>query len=501
MPPAPMPPKVELPDQTDALFRADIPPYNTTYYFEQLVDHNDPSKGTFSQRYWHTWEFYEAGGPIILMTPGEGNADGYEAYLTNKTINGLIAQQEGGATIVLEHRFYGFSNPLPDLTPESLKLHTIQQAIDDLEYFAYNVELAMPNGTEVTPDKAPWILIGGSYAGALTSWTMVNKPGLFWAGYSSSGVVEAITDFWKYFEPIRKNMPSNCSADVAAVIAHVDEVFSGNDTAAIDGLKANWGLGGLTHLDDVAGALRNNLWDWQSLNPVSPPNATFYKFCNALETKDGEVSGEEGWGLDHALNAWGTFWNESYYELYCGDSDAESCFGSYNASAEIFTDTSVDNAGRSWTWIVCNDVGYYQDGPPKDVELKNGPIVTRLANLETNYDTRQCQMMFKDTFPEPPLPDTEAINTKYSGWNVTVDRLFFANGERDPWKEATVSAVGVELESTDRMPIVVSDGFHCSDLRVSNSVGDATIADVQSQALAYFATWLSEYRDEQSQYR
>ena len=75
------------------------------------------------------------------------------------------AQQQNGATIVLEHRFYGFSNPRPDLTVESLKLHTIQQAIDDLAYFANHVNLPMPGGDKVSPDQAPWILVGGSYAG------------------------------------------------------------------------------------------------------------------------------------------------------------------------------------------------------------------------------------------------------------------------------------------------------------------------------------------------
>ena len=154
-------------------------------------DHNNPELGTFQQRYWHTYEFYEEGesmaanvfssrahrnalgGPIILSTPGEGNADGYDGYLTNRTINGLIAQQQNGSTIVLEHRFYGYSNPYPDLTVNSLKVHTIQQAIDDLVYFAENVKLPMPNGDQVGPDNAPWILVGGSYSGALTSWTLV----------------------------------------------------------------------------------------------------------------------------------------------------------------------------------------------------------------------------------------------------------------------------------------------------------------------------------------
>ena len=49
-------------------------------------------------------------------------------------------------------------------------------------------------------------------------------------------------------------MPANCSADVQAVIAEIDEVFSGTDTAAIDKLKDLFGLGGLSHLDDAANA-------------------------------------------------------------------------------------------------------------------------------------------------------------------------------------------------------------------------------------------------------
>ena len=92
----------------------------------------------------------------------------------NRTINGQIAQQEGGATIVLEHRYYGTSNPYSDLSVKSLRFHTIQQAIDDLEYFANNVKLAMPGGDSVKPNvNNPWILVGGSYSGALTGWTMV----------------------------------------------------------------------------------------------------------------------------------------------------------------------------------------------------------------------------------------------------------------------------------------------------------------------------------------
>ena len=85
---------------------------------------------------------------------------------------------------MLEHRYYGLSNPFDDLSDSSLRFHTIQQAVDDLEYFAKNVKLPQPDGDSVAPGQAPWVLIGGSYAGALTSFTMVKcvwaKPCAVW---------------------------------------------------------------------------------------------------------------------------------------------------------------------------------------------------------------------------------------------------------------------------------------------------------------------------------
>jgi hypothetical protein len=143
----------------------------------------------------------------------------------------------------------------------------------------------------------------------------------FWAGYSSSGVVEAITDFWAYFEPIRTQMPKNCSSDVEKVITHIDTVFTFGKTSEKEEIKALFGLEDVEHLDDVSGALRNNLWDWQSIQPDSGPNTEFRKFCDALEVKSGVSAPAAGWGLDHALSAWGNYWKTYYLGRLCGDGD------------------------------------------------------------------------------------------------------------------------------------------------------------------------------------
>jgi hypothetical protein len=100
MRPLNIPPRIDLPHLKMDVKSPDgraLASYDTVYYFDQLIDHNNPSAGTFKQRYWHTYERYQPGkyphgivlfsrrrslmpmnigGPVILMTPGEVNADG-----------------------------------------------------------------------------------------------------------------------------------------------------------------------------------------------------------------------------------------------------------------------------------------------------------------------------------------------------------------------------------------------------------------------------------------
>ncbi|KAG5648817.1 hypothetical protein DXG03_000166 [Asterophora parasitica] len=280
-------------------------------------------------------------------------------------------------------------------------------------------------------------------------------------------------------------MPRNCSADVQAVITHVDKVFTGKNQTAIRDIKDAFGLSNVTHLDDVAGALRNNLWDWQSLQPTTGPNGQFYKFCDALEVKDGKNAPASGWGLDHALKAWSSYFKNTYYSHICDGVGAEECLGTYDTSLPFWSDTSIDNAWRSWFWIVCNEVGYLQEGAPKGYPS----LVTRLVQPE--YDLRQCQQMFPEAFPRPPRTQIERTNRVYKGWNVRLNRLFFANGIQDPWKDATVSATRVKVKSTPQQPIALSNGFHCSDLGTASGNADSTVRAVQLQALASFKKWLA----------
>ncbi len=54
-------------------------------------------------------------------------------------------------------------------------------------------------------------------------------------------------------------MPQNCSADVQAVIQYVDQVFTSGDDQMIQEVKDIFGMGSVTHSDDVAGACEDFL--------------------------------------------------------------------------------------------------------------------------------------------------------------------------------------------------------------------------------------------------
>lgn len=84
-------------------------------------------------------------------------------------------------------------------------------------------------------------------------------------------------------------------------------------------------------------------------------------------------------------------------------------------------------------------------------------------------------------------------NKLYGGWDATVERLIYANGIRDPWRDATVSSDFHRRQSTPLQPILVSDGFHASDLGTKENI-DPTVAKVQKTANAYITKWLTEKR-------
>ena len=87
----------------------------------------------------------------------------------------------------------------------------------------------------------------------------------------------------------------------------MDKVLASGDASQIAAFKARFGMQHITHVDDVAAAMRIPLYSWVDMKLGSDPDSVFCKFCDALEVKDGVNGPEEGWGLECALQAWGKY--------------------------------------------------------------------------------------------------------------------------------------------------------------------------------------------------
>lgn len=185
------------------------------------------------------------------MTPGTALNDILCSYATTARTTGIIAQEIGAAVIVLEHRYWGFSSPFQELTTKNMQYQTLRNAIADLNYFALTAKLPFDTKGTTNADKAPWVLVGGSYSGALTAWTeATTKPSVMWAYYASSAVVETMGNYWSYFLTETENMPQNCSSDISLVIDYLDNIGETGSTDEQDAAKEKFGLGGVAHYDD-----------------------------------------------------------------------------------------------------------------------------------------------------------------------------------------------------------------------------------------------------------
>lgn len=257
-------------------------------FFDQLIDHKNPGLGTFKQKFWWNAEFYGGpGSPIVLNAPGEGPAGDSTGYTTNLTLEGVFGQTNKGAVILLEHRYWGESSPYENLTTTNLQYLTLDNAIQDLIYFANNVELEFADKNATHPSEAPWVLSGCSYPGALTAWVNALAPGTFWAYHCSSAVVETIGDFWQYNVPIEEAMPKNCTKDMRKVIKHIDGVLTNGTAEAQRALKDRFGLGSLTHNDDFSQAIIGGLQEWQGTQFYSRDDKQnpLFEMCDYIEVR------------------------------------------------------------------------------------------------------------------------------------------------------------------------------------------------------------------------
>lgn len=254
--------------------------------------HNDSSyephsDGFFNLRYWFDATYYQPGGPVIVLQSGETSGEGRLGFL-QKGIVAQLSQATGGLGVILEHRYYGTSWPVPDLSTENMRFLTTQQAVADMSYFAQHVVYEGLEHLDLTSKKNAYIAYGGSYAGAFVAILRKLYPDVYWGAISSSGVTEAIYDYWRYFDAARIYAPHDCVTATQKLTNVIDNILIGkNGTDYPRRLKSAFGLGNVTRSDDFANSLTGGIYGLQSTNWDPAENSTdFGLYCNNVSSSE-----------------------------------------------------------------------------------------------------------------------------------------------------------------------------------------------------------------------
>ncbi|ODH19671.1 hypothetical protein ACO22_06149 [Paracoccidioides brasiliensis] len=476
-------------------------PYDSRY-----EPHTDEK---FDLRYWFDASHYKEGGPIIVLHSGETSGVNRLPFL-QKGIMKILSETTNGLGVILEHRYYGESFPTANLSTENLRFLTTEQAMADSAYFAQEVVFEGFEGVDLTAKggKAPWIIYGGSYAGAQVAFLRVSYPDIFWGAISSSGVPKAIYDFWEYFEAVRRYGPPECISTTQKFVDIVDRIVMGQHNAKIiERLKSFFNLGNLTHIDDFAYVLSFGITYWQERNwdpKVSLPNFDFY--CGNITVdellyKNGNLRGEArallaaaGYfaqtnALTNRLLNFAGFVNvDQVVGCKSHNQTLDECLGQHERP--WFKDVDLSQAdNRCWPYQVCTEWGYLQVG--STVPRDRMPMVSRMIDLE--YASIMCREAFGIYKP----PEIERIN-KYGGFDIEYERLAFIDGEADAWRAASphADAVRPRENTIDKPFILIEGGGHHWDengLFPNETTPDLPprpVADAQAQEVEFVKKWV-----------
>ncbi|GAW24549.1 hypothetical protein ANO14919_141360 [Xylariales sp. No.14919] len=360
----------------------DIPRQDLQYeahYFQQRINHFPDDKlpfvnETFTQRYYFDSSYYKPGGPVYLYISGETSA-------TN------------GVGVILENRYYGASYPFNTSTTDQLAFLNTAQTIADNSYFAQNAVFPGIGGDLKAPGT-PWILYGGSLAGAQTAFSVKKYGDILYGGIASSAPVHVVVGYPEWYNPIQKYAPQDCVSRINNIIDKFDTLVAKNRTVAIKRLKALFGLEDLTDHRDFASAIAD---------PIGNPGNYFSNTWQELN------------------------WNSSYgshdFFYFCGN------VSNIDAPKEISEiDYSLSNYTDGEPWVGLGGyAGAYIDAP------KEGPsLISRV--IDASYEQQWCTWAFpKGAYNRVPSSPNLDVYNSFGDFNFTADRLAFIDGDQDVW--------------------------------------------------------------------
>jgi len=400
----------------------------TFYYTQQNLDHFDAQNNrTWTQRFFVNASFWDGTGPIFLCVGGEGPPLESDVVVTGDVhcadmVN--LAPNVSALMVAVEHRYYGESIPTEDFSTPNLKWLSSRQALADLAQIHGYI-----NEMWGATDTTRWVSWGGSYPGMLSAWFRLKYPHLVFAAVSSSAPVRAEANMEGYNDVVGQSIAApivggsqKCLDVVTAAFTQVG-LQLGNE-AGRRSLEMQFNVCVKFALDNVNNQMEfteelSYLFPAQSNDPACTTlGCNISSVCNAIMLN-------ESYGVDPvsrlaALN----------YIMH----DGECLPINYDLYLVALKDPTIrGGVERIWFYQTCTEFGFYQTcDPTSTCPFTSNPW---LSTLQSNFV--ECQWAF-DLTPNEIQYRINMSNAVYGSDHTAGYRIFFVNGQIDPWHANSV---------------------------------------------------------------
>lgn len=411
---------------------------STANYFDQLIWHNDTSKGTFKQRWFIDYSYWNGSGPVFLNIGGEGPAGGSPGGYT-----AVLGNQLGALLLTLEARYYGDSFPAPLTDRSTLNTLTVDTVMEDLAAFVKFIQKDV-----IQSSTLKWLSVGGSYSGALSAWLRLKHPELISASWSSSGVVNAVYNFTAFDHQVLIDVDSDCKNALYSVTAAFDKAW--DDVTTRPALLEQFGTPSYFTKGDMA-------WMLADAAGMGAQYGGKLSLCSALLPSSDPLA-------QFAL----------YIKSRYGPNFGSSCYYSTEClSNSQYIDQWI-SADYQWVSQCCRELAYWQ---------VHDSWTYRSDAITLDYYNSQCQ----SAFGFDPSTTNPAFNERYYNQILNATNIIALEGSDDPWANAgitgSLSPSYVEFTAT-------CDGCgHCGDLSGSNN--NPAIAVQHAAISTYVTEWLT----------
>jgi lysosomal Pro-X carboxypeptidase len=446
--------------------------------YSQPVDHFNlfESSLTYNQRVFVCGRVPAKPKAIFFYT---GNESPVEVYVNNTGLMWENAEYFTAVLIFAEHRFYGDSQPLVNVT-DRLRYLSATQAMADY------ASLISKFRSEYQVDKV--VVFGGSYGGMLSAWMRLKYPHLVSGAIASvffSSALSPVPDEYAFYRRITSAMAKPCSdtfrrgAEMFGKLA-VSEEGRGRLSAIFKTCNP------LKTEDEAMRLLEWSQAPWSSYAMGNYPYPSSYIISALTPGREGAVL--PAWPLRLACAHLEFCTTDSFQSVLTAMGEAVSMW--YNNTGVLSCYFNPSNSSASgdgddddglWGFQYCAEMTFgFSSGGDADA------FVPRKFNLtETSEGCAKRWRVRPD-----PVRAVEEFGD-YSSFDSGVGNIFFANGDQDPWSDYSLTGCGQSRGCSPGISTwLIKDGAHHADLMFSNPNDPPSFKLVREAQLASIRKWI-----------